>query len=111
MGQPLYQYQAPTGFPDRASQWTSSGSLVERLNFGVSYIANQIQGTRSDITGFAGESLEPTAAVDRAVKVLLAGDVSDQTRHIVLEQVRSSNEPPLARAFALVLGSPEFQRR
>ena len=111
MGQPLYQYQAPTGFPDRASQWTSSGSLVERLNFGVSYIANRIQGTPADITRFSGESLEPAAAVDRAVNVLLAGDVSDQTKRIVLDQVQSSTEPPLARAFALVLGSPEFQRR
>jgi uncharacterized protein (DUF1800 family) len=111
MGQPLYQYQAPTGFPDRASQWTSSGSLVERLNFGVAYIANRIPGTPSDITRFSAESAEPTAAVDRAVQVLLAGDVSEQTKQIVLEQVRSSNEPPLTRAFALVLGSPEFQRR
>ena len=111
MGQPLYQYQAPTGFPDRASQWTSSGSLVERLNFGVSYIANRIQGTPSDITRFSGESLAPAAAVDRAVTVLLAGDVSEQTKRIVLDQVQSSNEPPLDRAFALVLGSPEFQRR
>jgi hypothetical protein len=81
------------------------------LNFGVAYIGNRIPGTPSDISRFSAQSPEPTAAVDRAVQVLLAGDVSEQTRQIVLEQVRSSNEPPLARAFALVLGSPEFQKR
>ena len=51
MGQPLYQYQAPTGYPDRASQWTSSGSLVERLNFGIALSAGQ--NSRNDDRCFA----------------------------------------------------------
>jgi len=45
MGQPLYQYQPPTGFPDRASEWMSNGSIVERLNFAVALTANRIPGT------------------------------------------------------------------
>lgn len=45
MGQPLYQYQPPTGFPDWAEQWTSNGSVVERLNFAVALAANRIPGT------------------------------------------------------------------
>ena len=45
MGQPLYQYQPPTGFPDRRSEWTSNGSIVERLNFAVALAANRIPGT------------------------------------------------------------------
>ncbi|HWO00635.1 MAG TPA: DUF1800 domain-containing protein, partial [Blastocatellia bacterium] len=35
MGQPLYLYQAPTGYPDRADQWVNTGSLLERLNYGL----------------------------------------------------------------------------
>jgi uncharacterized protein (DUF1800 family) len=45
MGQPLYRYQAPTGFPDRASQWTSNGSTIERLNFVMVLASNRISGT------------------------------------------------------------------
>jgi uncharacterized protein (DUF1800 family) len=45
MGQPLYQCQPPTGFPDRASEWMSNGSIVERLNFAVALTANRIPGT------------------------------------------------------------------
>ncbi len=45
MGQPLYQCQPPTGFPDRAGEWTSNGSIVERLNFAVALAANRIPGT------------------------------------------------------------------
>jgi uncharacterized protein (DUF1800 family) len=111
MGQPLYQYQPPTGFPDRASEWTSSGSLVERLNFGVALSANRMPGATIDLTRFSDGSTQPESVVERATQVLLGGDVSDKTKNILIDQVRSSTEPPLVKAFALVLGSPEFQKR
>jgi uncharacterized protein (DUF1800 family) len=111
MGQPLYQYQPPTGFPDRASQWTTSGSLVERLNFGVALSANRMPGTTVDLTRFSDGSTQPERVVEHAIEVLLGGDVSEKTKSILIDQVRSSTEPPLVKAFALVLGSPEFQKR
>jgi uncharacterized protein (DUF1800 family) len=52
MGQPLYQYIAPTGFPDRADQWMSDGALVARLNFAVSLTAGRLQDTRVSLNGF-----------------------------------------------------------
>jgi uncharacterized protein (DUF1800 family) len=45
MGQPLYQSQPPTGFPDRGDYWLSNGAIVERLNFAVALTANRIPGT------------------------------------------------------------------
>jgi uncharacterized protein (DUF1800 family) len=111
MGEPLYRYQAPTGYPDRASQWMTSGALVERLNFGVALSANRIPGTSVDLSRFSDSSTTPDAVVDRAVRLLLGGEVSEQTRKVVVDQVRSSDEPPLTKAIALVLGSPEFQKR
>jgi uncharacterized protein (DUF1800 family) len=52
MGQPLYQYQPPTGFPDRADQWMSDGALVARLNFAVTLTAGRIPDTRVSLDGF-----------------------------------------------------------
>ena len=52
MGQPLYQYQAPTGFPDRADQWMSDGALVARLNFAVTLTAGRLPDTRVSLNGF-----------------------------------------------------------
>ena len=111
MGQPMYRYQAPTGFPDRASQWVSSGTLVERLNFGVALSANKVPGSSVDLSQFSEGSNTPENVIDRAVRVLLNGDVSEQTMKILAEQLRTTTEPPLVKAFALVLGSPEFQKR
>jgi uncharacterized protein (DUF1800 family) len=52
MGQPLYQYQAPTGFPDRADFWTSDGALIARLNFAVTLTSGRIPDTRISLNGF-----------------------------------------------------------
>jgi len=52
MGQPLYQYIAPTGFPDRTEQWMSDGALVTRLNFAVSLTLGKLPDTRVDLNGF-----------------------------------------------------------
>jgi uncharacterized protein (DUF1800 family) len=60
MGQPLYQYQAPTGYPDRADEWMSSGTILERINFAIALAANRIPGTKVDIAGFAS----PQAAAE-----------------------------------------------
>jgi uncharacterized protein (DUF1800 family) len=45
MGQPLYQCQPPTGYPDRAEYWMSNAAILERLNFAVALSSNQIRGT------------------------------------------------------------------
>jgi|CXWL01.1.fsa_nt_gi uncharacterized protein (DUF1800 family) len=48
MGQPLYRYGAPTGFPDRAEQWVSSGALLARMNFGLALAGGRIVGVVVD---------------------------------------------------------------
>ncbi len=52
MGQPIYQYVAPTGFPDRADYWLSDGSLIERINFAVNLTSNKLPDVRSQLTDF-----------------------------------------------------------
>ena len=49
MGQKIYYYQAPTGFPDRADSWINTGALLNRMNFGIEITSQQIRGTRVDL--------------------------------------------------------------
>ena len=49
MGQKIYYFQAPTGFPDNAAYWINTGALLNRMNFGLDIAANQIRGTRCDL--------------------------------------------------------------
>jgi uncharacterized protein (DUF1800 family) len=48
MGEPLYQCQPPTGYPDRGDHWMGTGAVLERLNFAVALTAGRIQGTSVD---------------------------------------------------------------
>ncbi len=49
IGQPLYAYQAPTGFPDRAEAWINTGALLGRMNFGVNLALGGIGGVKFDL--------------------------------------------------------------
>lgn len=52
MGQRFYFYQAPTGFPDRATYWINTGSLLNRMNFGLAFATEKIPGVKLDKTLF-----------------------------------------------------------
>ncbi len=63
MGQPLYAYQAPTGFPDRAEAWVNTGSLLNRMNFGLQLATGRIPGLDFDLLALNGDR-EPESAGD-----------------------------------------------
>ena len=54
MGQPLYAYQAPTGYPDRAEAWVNTGSLLNRMNFGLQLAAGRVKGVDLDLPALDG---------------------------------------------------------
>jgi uncharacterized protein (DUF1800 family) len=49
MGQKMYYYQAPTGFPDRGQYWINTGSLLNRMNFGLALASQRIPGVKIDL--------------------------------------------------------------
>ena len=73
MGQPLYAFQAPTGYPDRADAWLNTGSLVARMNFGLQLATSRVPGVRVDLVAL-GQSREPgttAAALETYLSLLL----------------------------------------
>jgi len=90
MGQPLYLYQAPTGYPDRADQWVNTGALLERLNFGLALTTNKLRGTVFDVKRAAGNSdmSDRERLLDQAIASLLNGDVSKETRAVLDKQLK-----------------------
>src|SRR5262249_52860664 len=89
MGQPLYRYQAPTGFPDKAEQWVNTGALLERLNFGLALSSNKLRGTAVDFGRVSPDvnGKNRTEALNAAIGLLLNNDVSPQTRSVLEEQM------------------------
>jgi uncharacterized protein (DUF1800 family) len=48
MGQKEYYYQAPTGYPDNGQYWINTGSLLNRMNFGLALVLGRIPGVTVD---------------------------------------------------------------
>jgi uncharacterized protein (DUF1800 family) len=112
MGEPLYQYQPPTGYPDTAEHWVNTGALLERINFALALAANRIPGTRVDLTKFVGASATPGAKIDEArvldefVAVILQGDMSARTKASLLKKLNEAATAPPADTAALPQTGP-----
>ena len=73
MGQKMYNYQAPTGFPDRGQYWINTGSLLNRMNFGLALAAGRIPGIKVDLLALNNnhEPESPEDALQTFSKILL----------------------------------------
>jgi uncharacterized protein (DUF1800 family) len=102
LGMPIYGAQPPTGYVDRAETWVNSGALLNRMNFAISLGNSRLRGFRqaTDI-----RSLSVDEARHAIIATALAGDVSEST---AATAARADTTP---QAIALLLGSPEFQKR
>jgi uncharacterized protein (DUF1800 family) len=89
LGMPLWQPSGPNGFSDATADWASPEGMKMRLELAAQF-ARQTK-----------DAPTPAALVDD----ILGPNVSTQTRDAVLRA--ESRE----QAFALLLMSPEFQRR
>jgi uncharacterized protein (DUF1800 family) len=89
MGQPLWSPPGPNGFSDQTSVWASPEGMKARLDFSARFAQ------------FVPGEAKPTDALDEIMGPL----VSEDTRTAVARA--SSRE----QGYALLLMSPEFQRR
>lgn len=118
MGQSLYAWGPPTGFPEDSSTWVSAGALVSRLNYALALTSGQVADARIDVRPLLGTANpdKPDAVVDAISRSLLGAPPSQGTRRVLLTQAAPSVAgatavPDVGKVLALLLGSPEFQRR
>ena len=125
LGQPLYEAQPPTGYPDRAESWVNTGALLGRMNFALSLAHNRFRGVPVPLDALVSgaDRGEPAQVLDRLLAVVLHGAATANTRAVLAAQLESpeitrttaddrvTRDTDVAKLAALVLGSPEFQRR
>jgi uncharacterized protein (DUF1800 family) len=96
MGEPLYQYQAPTGYPDTAEHWVNTGALLERMNFALALVGNRINGTRIDLSRYNGAGTDKSRLIEQFAGVILQGDMSERTKAALLKQLNEATTKPTA---------------
>jgi len=86
LGQPIFGRQTPDGWPDRADAWMNTGAILNRINFGLTVAAGQIPGAPlRNWPAFASVSPLPREQqVDSVVKYMLGGQVSPETREVLV---------------------------
>ncbi len=88
LGQPLFKAPFPIGWPDRAADWAGPESLLQRVEFAYQLASRMPQ---IDPASLGSTILGPLLAADTLAAIHHAGSRRD--------------------ALALLLSSPEFQRR
>lgn len=125
MGMQIYGMQPPTGYSTNADTWVNSAALLDRMNFALALVNNRVGGTHFDeanlLPAVSGDNgfVDPYANQARLEQLLLSGDVSPQTHQTIEHEIDTvhslpgnANRPTGANTtVALLLGSPEFQRR
>ncbi|AOS43656.1 hypothetical protein Verru16b_00708 [Lacunisphaera limnophila] len=118
MGQPLYAWGPPTGFPEDSSHWVNAGALVARLNFALALTGGQVADCRVEPGPLlrGADTDEPASVITTLGRTVLGKEPGENTRRIVLAQLEESaggEATPInsRKALALLLGAPEFQRR
>jgi uncharacterized protein (DUF1800 family) len=117
LGEPLFACTPPTGYKEVSKFWVSPGALIERLNFAMALTQQEVSNVQFNpqalLTGIDLDN--PQAVLNQCVAVLLQNNITDSTRK-VLEQTTlpkpgDAQTVNPSKLIALMIGSPEFQRK
>jgi len=113
MGQKFYFYQAPTGFPDRGSYWINTGSLLNRMNFGMAIATQKIPGFRTNLLQL-NQNHEPESveeALQIYTKLLLPVTNQKENSERIISIVRAQNiDQKIASATKNSTGMQDMQK-
>lgn len=107
MGQPLFAWPMPDGFPDRASAWT--GALLPRWNFALALAGNQIANTSVDWPALTQAGHHHGLSAPAALQELALGAAAAPLPRLC--RASPDAAPSDQYAGAMLLMSPEFQWR
>lgn len=122
MGEPMFMYEAPSGWDDVARTWVNSSALLARMNFALGLCAGRIPGTEVNwqLLARADGSDSPRQTLNQMAEQLTGAPLPGPAEAAILDKM-AERDPAVwgqlqpsqkTRLIAgLVLGSPEFQKR
>ncbi len=113
MGQPLFQWPTPDGYPDEADAWQSTGGMLARWNYAllVAFGGRRGQGG-VDWAGLAGDSGDSESLSRGLWQRLIPDPLTDPVHQVLLDFAQELPQELVAPGLgALILASPYFQYR
>jgi len=109
MGEPLFGCSPPSGYSEVSKKWVSPAALIDRLNFALALTQQNVIGVKTQTPKPAGDA---DAVVNQLADAILHEPVSPATMNVIEQNaVGSDKTVDAAKVTAMILGSPEFQRR
>jgi hypothetical protein len=110
MGQRMYYYQAPTGFPDKGAYWINTGSLLSRMNFGLALASQRIPGVTFNLLALNNnhEPESAEAALYTYGKIFIPERNLEQT---IKRLTPLLNDPDLQQKVAAAAGKTEMAQK
>ena len=86
LGQPMFGHQAPNGYPEDGDAWMNTGSILNRINFGLAVASGRVPNVNLANWAPTKElaSLTREQQVDGVIRSLLGGSASADTRQILI---------------------------
>ncbi len=104
MGQPLFSYPTPDGYPMRGDAWF--GTLLWRWSFGLALAEDRIDGVRVDWKALRA-ALGEKESVKTLARHLFGRQPTESELRPIVDYEGSGAEP---KKIALLLSAPAFQR-
>src|ERR1700677_4792201 len=104
LGEPLYRKLEPTGYSNLNAEWVNSASLLGRMNFALQLAQNHVESVKVDVARFGDDPSE-------VAKALMFRAMSPETRAAIDRALQDNKQKNPALVAALVIGSPDFQKR
>jgi hypothetical protein len=115
MGQPLFQWPPPDGYPDISAAWVAN--LLPRWNFALAFLGGEIRGLSAPLARLleAGAPGNVAEALDLLAGATLGRPLQGRARALFIEYAGEgwpgdrATRQRLRDAAALLLASPAFQ--
>jgi len=108
MGQPLFLWPMPDGYPDKTASWT--GSLLARWNFAFALASGAIERTTLPVAALIPEGASGEAQTSALIEAVL-GMGANHPHLAPLRKSLSVHAGDPSQTVALLLASPPFQWR
>jgi hypothetical protein len=108
LGEPIFGHRDPNGWPETSDAWINTGSILNRINFGLAFAAGRLPGVSLARWEHASglDTLPRAAQVDAVIGALLGGEASPDTRRVLVQGVNPllATASPASRDSAHVEG-------
>ena len=85
LGEPLFMHRDPNGYPETGDAWINTGSILNRINFGLALAGGRLPGVDLDAWAHREglDTLPADARVDGVVLAALGGEASPDSRRVL----------------------------